>query len=90
MSVPLSSEPEHGSVAVAMELLPEQIRRLVIDGWRVELQTDQTTVMVRDRRPEHILHFVLTMLTFGFWAIVWIFLAIFRREERMVLTTTVI
>jgi hypothetical protein len=89
MSIPLSSKPEHGFVAVAKEPLSRQIGRLVIDGWRVESQTDQTTVMVRGRRPEHMLHFVLTMLTFGFWAIVWIFLAIFRREERIVLTATV-
>ena len=89
MSVPLSSKPEHGSRAAAKEPLPEQIRGLVIDGWRVESQTDQTAVMVRGRRPEHILHFVLTMLTFGFWAIVWIFLTIFRREDRMVLTAPV-
>jgi hypothetical protein len=89
MSVPLPSKPEHGSVTVAKEPLPEQIGRLVIDGWRVESQTDQTAVMVRGRCPEHMLHFVLTMLTFGFWAIVWIFLAIFRREDRMVLTAPV-
>jgi hypothetical protein len=90
MSVPLSSKPEHGSVAVAEEPLSEQIRRLAIDGWRVEAQTDQTTVMVRGRRPEHILHFVLTMLTFGFWAIVWIFLVVFRHQERIVLTAPII
>jgi hypothetical protein len=89
MSVSLSSKPEHSAVAAAEEPLSEQIRLLVINGWRVESQTDQTAVMVRCRCPEHILHFVLTMLTFGFWAIVWIFLAIFRREERMVLTAPV-
>jgi hypothetical protein len=70
--------------------LARQIQCLVISGWRVESQTDQTAVMVRGRCPEHIPHFVLTMLTFGFWAIVWIFLAIFSREERIVLTATVI
>ena len=89
MGVPLPSKPEHGSVAVAGEPLTEQIRRLVINGWRVESQTDQTAVMIKGRGPEHILHFVLTMLTFGFWAVVWIFLAIFRREDRMVLTAPV-
>jgi hypothetical protein len=89
MSVPLPSTPEHASPAVAKEPLPEQIQRLVINGWRVESQTDQMALMVKGRRPEHILHFVLTMLTFGFWAIVWIFLAISRREDRMVLTAPV-
>jgi hypothetical protein len=89
MGIPLSSEPEHGSPAVAKEPLPEHVQRLVIDGWRVESQTDQTTVMVRGRCPEHILHFVLTMLTFGFWAIVWIVLVAVRREDRIVLTAPV-
>jgi hypothetical protein len=89
MSGPLPSEFGHGSPAVETEPLLRQIECLVISGWRVESQTDQTAVMVKGRCPEHILHFVLTMLTFGFWAIVWIFLAIFRREQRMVLTAPV-
>jgi hypothetical protein len=77
---------EHSSVVPAKDPLPRQIQRLVIEGWRVESQTEEAAVMVKGRSPEHILHFVLTVLTFGLWAIVWIFVAIFSHEDRMVLT----
>jgi hypothetical protein len=77
---------EGGSLAVSKEPLPDQVERLIIKGWRVESQTEETAVMIKGESPEHMLHFVLTVLTFGFWAIVWIFLAIFKQEDRMVLT----
>jgi hypothetical protein len=90
MNAAMPRKPHHSLVSSAKDPLPRQIRRLAIEGWRVESETDQTAVMVRGRCPEHILHFVLTMLTFGFWAIVWVFLAAFRREERIVLTAPIL
>jgi hypothetical protein len=72
---------------------PEQRRQLraqavsnsVRQGWRVESQTDFQAVMVRGERPNHVLHLILTLVTFGLWGIVWIALAIFGGEKRRVI-----
>lgn len=51
-------------------------------GWRIETQTDDEVVIVRSRRVNHVLHLILTLITLGSWAIVWIVLAIFGGEKR--------
>lgn len=59
---------------------------LAKDGWRVESQTDFQAVLVKGRRPNHLLHLVLSVLTLGLWLIVWAALAILGGEKRMVLS----
>lgn len=69
------------------EALAPQIRRMVIQGWRVESQTEARAVMVKGSDPNHLLHFLLSMLTLGAWAIlVWLPLWLFKHEQRLVLT----
>lgn len=55
-------------------------------GYRVESQTDIQAVIVRGRRPNHLLHLILTVLTLGAWGIVWLCLAIFGGETRRTLS----
>lgn len=55
-------------------------------GWRVESQSDYQAVIVKGKRPNHILHLLLTIFTLGLWAIVWIVLAIASHERRKVLS----
>lgn len=54
-------------------------------GARVESQTDTTAVLVRGGRPNHVLHLILTLVTFGFWAIVWIIVALASGEKRQMI-----
>jgi hypothetical protein len=68
--------------------LATQVRRMVNKGWRVESQTEEMAVMVKGKRPNHVLHLILTVLTAGLWGIVWIILAITSHEDRMVLTAS--
>jgi len=42
-------------------------------------------LLVQGRRPNHLLHLILTVLTLGLWLFVWIGLAVFGGEKRMVL-----
>lgn len=71
----------------AKDPLPIQINRLVRKGWRVESQTDEMATMVKGKRPNHLLHLILTVLTLGLWGVfVWLPLSIFKHEQRMVLT----
>ena len=58
----------------------------VASGGRVESQTSYQAVIVKGHRPNHILHLILTIATLGFWAIVWIALAIFGGEKRRTIT----
>src|SRR5687768_12262438 len=56
-------------------------------GWHVQSQTDYQAIIIRPgTKVNHILHLILTLLTLGIWALVWIILAITRkREQRAVL-----
>jgi hypothetical protein len=49
---------------------------------RVEHQGDHKAVLVSGSKPNHLLHLILTVLTFGLWAIVWIIVAISGGEKR--------
>lgn len=63
------------------EALARAIHRHSIDGWRVASQTETTAALVRGRRPNHLLHLVLTVLTFGLWAIAWLVVSVRGGEE---------
>lgn len=54
-------------------------------GARVESQTDTTAVLVRGGRMNHVLHLILTLVTFGLWAIVWLIVALASGEKRQMI-----
>jgi hypothetical protein len=59
-------------------VLNESIRK----GWKVESQTDFTATIVKGKRPNHILHLILSVVTALLWVPVWIFLSITKHEDR--------
>lgn len=63
------------------EILARAIHRYIVQGWRVTSQTQTTAALVKGHRPNHILHLLLTLLTLGVWAIVWIIVAASNHEE---------
>lgn len=63
-------------------ILGRHLALLVQQGWRVEWQTDHQAIMVRGNRVNHLLHLILTLITVGWWTIVWILIAIFGGEKR--------
>ena len=67
------------------EQLALEISRLAAQGYRVESQSDIQATLVRGRRVNHILHLLLTLVTLGIWLLVWISLAIFGGEKRIIL-----
>ena len=40
----------------------------------------KNTVKIR-QKPNHILHLLLSLVTFGFWLIVWFFIALFTSDS---------
>ena len=65
--------------------LEAQVAQHVSAGWRVESQTPSQAVMVKGKRPNHLLHLILSVLTVGLWLIVWLIVALAAGEKRRVL-----
>lgn len=51
-------------------------------GYRPESQTPEQAVLVTGRRPNHILHVILSVITLGLWLVVWFLVACFSGEKR--------
>ena len=66
------------------ELLNWEVGLRVLQGYRVESQTDFQAVLVSGRRVNHLLHFFISLFTLGFWLIVWLALGLFGGEKRVV------
>ena len=54
------------------------------NGARVESHTDYQAVLVAGRRPNHLLHFLVSFLTVGLWVIPWIAMTLMGGEKRIV------
>lgn len=62
--------------------LAAAVAREVGGGWHVESQTDTQAVLIRPgTKVNHILHLLLTIITLGVWALVWIWIAVFKKRE---------
>ena len=69
------------------ELLPGAVAAHVARGYRVEAApVPGQVVMGRGRRPNHILHLLLSVVTVGLWLPVWLLVAATTREHRIVLS----
>lgn len=68
------------------QLLAQAIQGQVVGGSRVESQGPFNAVLVRGKKINHLLQFFLTLLTVGWWGLVWIGLAIWGGEKRTMLT----
>ncbi len=49
-----------------------EISRLKADGWRVKKQCNNIVKLARPRRANHILHLLLSVLSFGLWLPIWL------------------
>jgi hypothetical protein len=68
-------------------ILADRVAYYVGQGYRPESQTDFQAVLVSGRRPNHLLHFIIGLVTLGLWWIfVWLPLAIFGGEKRKVVS----
>lgn len=80
------TETETESTSASLEqrraILASAVAQQVRKGWRVESQTDYQATLAKGHRPNHILHLILTILTLGIWAIVWIIVTLTNRERR--------
>jgi hypothetical protein len=66
--------------------LDAALARFGAQGWRIENRSEFQATIAMGHRINHVLHLILTIVTFGIWAIVWILLAIFGGEKRQLVT----
>jgi hypothetical protein len=55
-------------------------------GWRIETRSDFQAMIAQGHRVNHILHLILSIITFGLWLIVWILMGVFGGEKRAMVT----
>lgn len=67
--------------------LASEVAAHVRQGYRVESQTDYQAIVVKGRRANHLLHFILGLFTLGlWWLFVWLPVGLFGGERRRVIT----
>ena len=67
------------------DALATAVANSVREGWNVQSQTDYQAVLVKGSKPNHVLHLILTLVTLGLWAIVWIALAFIQKVHHRVI-----
>ncbi len=65
--------------------LDSRIARELAGGGNLESQSGYTAVLIKGKKVNHILHLILSVLTAGFWLIVWAILVITNKRQRIVL-----
>jgi hypothetical protein len=83
---PASEAPKKISEDQRRKLLAEAIQREVVQGARVQSQSEFQAVMVKGERPNHTLHAIITFFTCGLWGFVWIVIALTGGEKRTMVT----
>ena len=80
-----STVPQTMSADHRKHQLAQVVAQHVAGGARVESQTDYQAILVMGKPVNHLLHFLIGLLTCGLWWIVWIVLAVSGGENRYVL-----
>lgn len=86
---PPSNTPQPVDAEGRRAILAQAIAAQVRQGSRVESQSEFQAVMVDGKPINHILHLILTLVTCGFWALVWILLFAIGGEKRFSLQVDV-
>lgn len=82
----VSGKPALSAADQRSQALSRRIASFVARGYRVQSQDQFTAVMVTGHRVNHLLHAILTIFLLGLWLFVWIPLAMFGGEKRVLIT----
>jgi len=85
-----AAAPDTSSPAKSAEerkaILDRGLSQAATRGWRIENRSDFQATIAKGKPVHHLLHLILTLVTLGAWAIVWILVAIFGGEKRQLVT----
>lgn len=74
--------PQHVDPELRKAALARAVGNEVRNGWHVQSQTDYQAVMLKPgTKVNHLLHLILTLITLGVWAIVWILVTLTHKRE---------
>ena len=77
---------ERKSTDERKDMIGRQVSMMAAQGMRVESQSDFQAILVKGKRVNHVLHLILTIITFGIWGIVWLALHVLGGETRHIVT----
>lgn len=86
-----------GQVGISDHLCPARpqgsqnprVVKLIADGYTIQSEDEHTVVMYRPRRrPNHVLHLILTILTVGLWGLVWILVSVTGQAKTEIVQKT--
>jgi len=83
---PETVPPSKKTVEERKAILAQQIQMAVVQGGRVESQSENMAVIVTGKPVNHLLHFLVGVFTCGLWWIAWLVIAITGGEKRQVIT----
>jgi hypothetical protein len=72
LSHPVQSATSPARTPTREDVLTRELHILASQRWRVQSVSDFEAIVVRQKRPNHALHFALLFVTFYLWAFVWI------------------
>ena len=67
------------------DILDKVVLERISMGSTLVYRTDFEAVLSQSGGANHVLHFILSLLTFGLWLIVWLFIAIGNKMPRVTL-----
>lgn len=82
----MASPSNRKSMEERKEILSRQVQQSVARGARIESQSDTMAVVVTGKKVNHVLHFLIGVVTLGIWWIVWLILIIAGGEKRKMIT----
>ena len=89
-SLPPPPPPPPGARTATVEERKEALRRAiqteVVNGGRVESQSDFQAVIVTGKPVNNTLHLILTIVTCVIWGLVWLVLALTGGEKRVLIS----
>jgi hypothetical protein len=70
----------------AERTLSHAIQAEALHGWRLTARYGTQAVLTRPRRPNHVLHGVLTLMTGMMWSPIWLLVTLRPGHDRLLLT----
>ena len=67
------------------EILARLVASQITQGRRIETQSDYQAVLLQGKAVNHVLHLLLTFVTLGIWAVVWVSMVLLAGEKRELL-----
>ena len=64
------------------DLLQNHIVKMAAQGWRIDAQSEFSATLSLGVKTAHVLHFLLSLITFGLWLFIWIILVLSRVNNR--------